>query len=81
MPPTSPTQGPDEWTDGVDNAMPICATIGAIMGYGVCQTCMSVVEAANNSVLISWMENPHALELNHPDEYEALHCTWKKLKR
>ena len=42
---------------------------------------MSVVESANNSVLISWMENPHALEQNHPDEYEGLHLTWKKLKR
>mmetsp|Transcript_3008 Transcript_3008/g.4968 ORF Transcript_3008/g.4968 Transcript_3008/m.4968 type:complete len:509 (-) Transcript_3008:203-1729(-) len=74
-------KGPDSWTDGVSDATLICGTIGAIMGFGVCQTCMSVVESANNSVLISWMENPHALEQNHPDEYHGLHETWRKLKR
>ena len=41
---------------------------------------MSVVGAADASVLILFMENPHALQMNHPDEYTPLHDSWKKMQ-
>eukprot|EP00617_Octactis_speculum_P008543 CAMPEP_0185795648 /NCGR_PEP_ID=MMETSP1174-20130828/160658_1 /TAXON_ID=35687 /ORGANISM="Dictyocha speculum, Strain CCMP1381" /LENGTH=315 /DNA_ID=CAMNT_0028490949 /DNA_START=573 /DNA_END=1520 /DNA_ORIENTATION=+ len=74
-------KGPSEWVEGLKNATLIFAIIGSLMGFAVCQTCMSVIEAANASVLVIWMENPHAFEQNHPEEYTALHASWKKLKR
>lgn len=70
-------KGPDLWTDGVSNAVAVSGTVSAFIGYGVALVCLTVVEAADQAVLITFMEHPKVLENNHPAEHDSLAATWK----
>lgn len=47
-----------------------------IVGHGIAHTMFAVVSAANATVFISYIENPHALHNDHPKEYAKLHAAW-----
>ena len=52
-----------------------------VIGHGIASTMFSVVEAANATVFISYVENPHALHNDHPAEYAKLHHAWLAMGR
>jgi len=61
----------------VSGAMTICT----LVGYGIAHTIFGVVEAANATVFISYVENPHALHRDHPKAYAKLHKAWVDMGR
>jgi len=51
----------------------LCCTI---IGHGIAQTMFGVLEAANATVFVCYVENPHALHNDHPKAYLKLHKAW-----
>jgi len=66
---------------GVPLAMFTTFTTCAIVGHGVAGIMFGVIEAANATVFISYVENPHALHNDHPAEYKKLHKAWLEMGR
>lgn len=70
-------KGPDSWTEGVSDPLLVAGFVSALIGFGIGSVCLAVIEAADQAVLIAFMEHPKTLEDNHPDEHALLSSTWK----
>lgn len=71
--------GPDAWTESLAHPAVVSAVVCTAIGLGIGTVCLSVVEAADQAVLISFMEHPKVLETNHPEEHALLASTWKSM--
>jgi len=58
------------------NTQLLFAVGGGVIGYSVSMVVLGVVESAVAMVFVCLAENPHSLQVNHPDTYAALDYTW-----
>ena len=70
-----------ELVEGVSYAVVMAFLVCGIVGWGIAQTIFSVVETANAAAFICYIENPHALHIDHREAYQRLHRAWIKMGR
>lgn len=64
--------GPDTWTKGIPHAELFIGVICLLVGYAMGSIAMNILDGTYKAVFICYIENPHALEASHPDEYEQI---------
>ena len=71
--------GPDEWSDGINQAEVVVGLLCGVGGYFVSHTVYALVEAANKAAFVLFIENPHVLEHTHEDDFNRLSRVWHLL--
>jgi len=71
--------GPETWTDGVESKYKVCAILSALIGYAISSIAFGLIESANKTVFICWIENPHAFERTHKKQHDEMREIWLRL--
>mmetsp|Transcript_10638 Transcript_10638/g.43025 ORF Transcript_10638/g.43025 Transcript_10638/m.43025 type:complete len:494 (-) Transcript_10638:329-1810(-) len=69
-------RGPDDWTKGTSKVEVFVGIAGGLGGLFIAGVVFAVVDGANKAVLVLFSENPHVLELAHPDDHKRLSDSW-----
>uniref|UniRef100_A0A7S3JVS1 Choline transporter-like protein n=1 Tax=Aureoumbra lagunensis TaxID=44058 RepID=A0A7S3JVS1_9STRA len=71
--------GPNSWDEHTTSPKLVAALVSGIAGLFIGTIVFSVVDGANKSVMVLFSENPHVLEITHPDEFKRLSASWSLL--
>jgi hypothetical protein len=71
--------GPESWTDGIASKYKVCAILSGLIGYAISSIAFGLIESANKTVFICWLENPHAFERTHKKEHDELRDIWIRI--
>lgn len=65
--------GPESWSEGIPNAHVLAGLCCFLLGHSISSMYMAGIKAANKTIFICWIENPHALEATHTKAHDLLH--------
>ena len=72
-------KGPDEWSEHTKNAPVAAGIVCGIAGLAISGIIFSVLDGANKATMILFSDNPHVLEVTHPDEFALISKSWAML--
>jgi len=55
----------------------VVGTVAFFIGFAIAGVMNGVIDSANKTVFVLFLENPHVLEVTHPDDHDKLAAAWK----
>ena len=67
------------WTQNLSHPATTLGGSGFLIAFSICYIVMGVINSSVATAFVLFAEDPHALELSHPDDHASLNAAWQEI--